>query len=148
MPKYKEIVKKPMDLGLMREKCKKMVYQSAKAFLEDMNQIVENARAFNSSPDVQWVVQHAELLQEVAIEQTTHKSDEITAAEEAIAQQKSEMKVPSQARKRKREKRVRHRPRALAGRTATGHERNRKPDTMARRERRMTGLRLKASCSR
>lgn len=94
VPKYLQIVKRPMDLGTMRHKCKKMEYQTSKEFLDDMAQIAKNARAFNNSADVQWVVQHAELLLEVAQEQVADKSEEIAAAEDAIQRARSRDSKP------------------------------------------------------
>lgn len=93
VPAYKQIVKKPMYLNLIRQNCKRMVYQTAKEFIADMELLVKNARDFNRQPDSQWVVQHAELLLEVAIEQISRRADEIKAAEEMVKLEKAEAKA-------------------------------------------------------
>lgn len=92
VPTYKEIVKKPMYLNLIRANCKQMKYEKASEFLEDMNLIVNNARSFNRADDVQWVVQHAELLYDVAVEQVSRRADEIKMAENMVAMEKLEAK--------------------------------------------------------
>lgn len=93
VPKYPEIVKKPMYLNLIRQKCKKMLYKSSNQFVADMKLMAENARLFNSSADVQWVVQHAQLLLEVAQELVHRKTDEISAAEEMVRLEQEEAKA-------------------------------------------------------
>lgn len=96
VPHYKEVVKKPMFLNLIRSKCSiNMSYQSSKEFLDDMRLMVDNARAFNTGPDVQWVVQHAELLCEVAEEQVSLRAEEIAAAEEMVIKEKAEARNAS-----------------------------------------------------
>lgn len=93
VPAYKQIVKKPMYLNLVRQNCKRMVYQTATEFIADMELLVKNATDFNRQPDSQWVVQHAKLLLEVAIEQISRKADEIKTAEEMVKLEKVEAKT-------------------------------------------------------
>lgn len=93
VPAYKQIVKKPMYLNLIRLNCKRMVYQTAIEFIGDMELLVKNATDFNRQPDSQWVVQHAKLLLDVAVEQISRKADEIKAAEEMVKLEKAEAKT-------------------------------------------------------
>jgi hypothetical protein len=88
-PTYKDIVKKQMYLDLIKYKCKEMKYTSSQQFLADMKLLVDNARAFNSTPDVRWVVLHAELLYEVAKEQLDLRTDEISAAEDQVKKEQA-----------------------------------------------------------
>lgn len=90
VPAYKQIIKKPMYLNLIRTNCKNMKYQRAGEFLDDMLLMVNNARAFNKTPDVQWVVQHAELLLKVAEEQVAIRAEEIQTAENMVALERSD----------------------------------------------------------
>lgn len=90
VPAYKQIIKKPMYLNLIRTNCKNMKYQRAREFLDDMLLMVNNARAFNKTPDVQWVVQHAELLLKVAEEQVAIRAEEIQTAENMVALERSD----------------------------------------------------------
>lgn len=93
VPTYKQIVKKPMYLNLIRQNCKRTVYNSAADFIADVQLLVKNATDFNRLPEAQWVVQHANLLLEVAVEQISRRADEISAAEEMIKLEKSETKA-------------------------------------------------------
>lgn len=89
-PAYKEVVKKQMYLDSIKHRCKQMKYNRGEDFLSDFKLLVSNARAFNTTPDVQWVVQHAELLLEVASEEVGKRKDEIAAAESQVLKEKSE----------------------------------------------------------
>jgi Protein of unknown function (DUF3591)/Bromodomain len=89
-PAYKDVVKKQMYLDQIRYKCKQMKYLTAKDFLDDFALIARNARAFNSTPDVHWVVQHAQHLLDVASEFVEEKREELTAAEIQIKKERSE----------------------------------------------------------
>eukprot|EP00177_Eucheuma_denticulatum_P005872 GFKZ01010695.1.p1 GENE.GFKZ01010695.1~~GFKZ01010695.1.p1 ORF type:complete len:1802 (-),score=389.54 GFKZ01010695.1:87-5492(-) len=101
VPTYKQIVKKPMYLNLIRQNCKRTVYNSAADFIADMELLVKNATDFNRLPEAQWVVQHANLLLEVAVEQISRRADEISAAEEMIKLEKSETKASGSSSKSK-----------------------------------------------
>ncbi|BFI36879.1 hypothetical protein MARPO_0010s0177 [Marchantia polymorpha] len=46
-PDYLDYVKKPMDLGLIRDKVRKMVYRCRDDFRADVEQIAENAHIYN-----------------------------------------------------------------------------------------------------
>lgn len=93
VPTYKQIIKKPMYLNLIKHKCKQGSYQSASDFIADMELLVKNASDFNKTPDVAWVVQHAELLLEVAREQISRRADEIRSAEDMVKIEKAEAKA-------------------------------------------------------
>jgi Protein of unknown function (DUF3591)/Bromodomain len=88
-PMYKEVVKKQMYLDLIKHKCKQMKYQSSIEFLKDIQLMLDNARAFNSKPDAQWVVQHASLLYDVAVEEIEGKNQEIIAAEQEVLKERA-----------------------------------------------------------
>jgi len=94
VPRYREIVRRPMYLNLLRAKARKGQYHSAALCMEDMELLVKNARLFNSTPDVQWVVQHAELLAEVAADFLAGAKPQIDAAEALIAREDAEMTSP------------------------------------------------------
>lgn len=110
VPAYKEIIKKPMYLNLIRTNCKNMKYQRSEEFLDDMRLMVNNAKVFNQSPDVQWVVQHAKLLLEVAEEQVERRAEEIQTAENMVALEKSDVKTPGSGSKAKAQKGVKNKP--------------------------------------
>ncbi|CDF38274.1 unnamed protein product [Chondrus crispus] len=97
VPTYKQIIKKPMYLNLIKQKCKRVAYRSAAEFIGDMELLVKNASDFNKTPDVAWVVQHAELLLEVAREQISRRADDIRSAEEMIRNEKAEAKAKQSA---------------------------------------------------
>lgn len=90
---YRQIVKKPMYLNLIRLNCKQMKYERASEFLDDMKLMMNNAKAFNRRPEVQWVVQHAELLHEVSIEQVSRRADDIRMAEDMVKMEKADAKA-------------------------------------------------------
>ncbi|KAL3694992.1 hypothetical protein R1sor_008643 [Riccia sorocarpa] len=46
-PDYLKFVKKPMDLGLIRDNVRKMIYRTRDAFRADVEQIAENAHIYN-----------------------------------------------------------------------------------------------------
>lgn len=48
-PDYFDIVKRPMDLGTIRDKVRKMEYRNRKAFRHDVAQIAVNAHAYNDN---------------------------------------------------------------------------------------------------
>jgi hypothetical protein len=74
---------------LIKYKCKHMEYTSSCELLADMKLLLDNARAFNSTLDVKWVVRHAELLFEVAAEQVELRSDEISVAEDQVKKEQA-----------------------------------------------------------
>lgn len=85
---YKQVVKEPMYLNLIRSNCKQMKYAKSIEFMDDMRLMMNNARAFNQKDDVQWVVRHAELLYDVALEQVSRRADEIRMAEDMVKVEK------------------------------------------------------------
>lgn len=89
-PDYKNVVKKQMFLDLIKQKCKQMKYQSSGEFLKDMQLMLDNARAYNCTSDVKWVVRHAELLFEVAEESILNRKEDILAAEELVENERAE----------------------------------------------------------
>ncbi len=100
VPRYGELIKKPIDLGMIRHKCKKMQYSKSSEFLDDLKLMLTNAKLFNTTPDVQWVVQHCEHLVNVAKEQIGKKGEEIRAAEEHIVRAKSKVKSEGKERRK------------------------------------------------
>ncbi|DAZ92426.1 TPA: hypothetical protein N0F65_000210 [Lagenidium giganteum] len=47
VPKYREIIKEPMDLSTMRKKAKRGKYKTLEMFTEDFNLMIRNCMAFN-----------------------------------------------------------------------------------------------------
>eukprot|EP00871_Galdieria_phlegrea_P002785 jgi/Galph1/3507/GphlegSOOS_G2154.1 len=73
---YYEVVKNPVFLNQIRDKCKTGKYFSHAEFLDDMKLLVANTKSFNTDPESNWIVQHAELLLEAAEEKVeSHKSE-------------------------------------------------------------------------
>lgn len=58
-------------------------------FLADMKLLADNARKYHSAPE-DWVVQHADLLYQVAEEKVDEFSEEISQAEEMITKTEQE----------------------------------------------------------
>lgn len=52
VPKYREIVKEPMDLSTMRKKVKRGKYKSVEMFTEDFNLMIRNCMTFNPDTTV------------------------------------------------------------------------------------------------
>lgn len=52
VPKYREIVKEPMDLSTMRKKAKRGKYKSVEMFTEDFNLMIRNCMTFNPDTTV------------------------------------------------------------------------------------------------
>ncbi|CAN8075394.1 unnamed protein product [Agarophyton chilense] len=117
VPLYSQIVKNPMYLDLIRRKCKNMKYETADQYLADMNLVVSNARLFNKRADVQWVVQHAELLLEVAKEELQKRSEDIKAAEEMVKIEKAEAKASGASSKAKKKKKASVNSKKAAGKS-------------------------------
>eukprot|EP00173_Palmaria_palmata_P004525 Plantae.Rhodophyta-Palmaria_palmata.ctg637.p1 GENE.Plantae.Rhodophyta-Palmaria_palmata.ctg637~~Plantae.Rhodophyta-Palmaria_palmata.ctg637.p1 ORF type:complete len:697 (-),score=159.37 Plantae.Rhodophyta-Palmaria_palmata.ctg637:652-2583(-) len=86
---YKDVVKKQMYFDLIRRNCQQTKYKSAADFLGDFALMVRNAQAFNQTPEVKWVIQHTQLLEEIALECVADSRAEIDAAESIL---KAEMK--------------------------------------------------------
>lgn len=52
VPKYREIIKEPMDLSTMRKKAKKGKYKTLEMFTEDFNLMIRNCLTFNPDTTV------------------------------------------------------------------------------------------------
>ena len=100
VPLYGQLIKKPIDLGMIRHKCKKMQYTKSSEFLDDLKLMLTNAKLFNKTPDVQWVVQHCEHLLDVGKEEVEKKIDDIKAAEDHIVRAKSKVKNEGKERRK------------------------------------------------
>lgn len=94
VPTYRNIIKKPMYLNLIRQQCKRMEYKTSEQFLDDMRLLAKNAKDFNHGEAAAWVVQHANLLLDIAEEQISLRKEDIKAAEELIKQEKADPKAP------------------------------------------------------
>ncbi len=65
---YFDVVKHPIFLNGIRDKCAANKYNSPEEYVADMKQLSKNTAAFNKGPELAWVVQHAKLLLECAEE--------------------------------------------------------------------------------
>uniref|UniRef100_A0A7S1XFX4 Bromo domain-containing protein n=1 Tax=Compsopogon caeruleus TaxID=31354 RepID=A0A7S1XFX4_9RHOD len=87
---YTDLIKDQMYLTRIRQRCKECYYATADEFLSDMKLLVDNARSFHTSPEANWVVQHAELLYETAVEKIEEYRPEIDAAMAQIEKSKAD----------------------------------------------------------
>ena len=62
-PYYNQVIKRPMDLGTVKEKIENRVYLDKTSCLQDIEQVWINARTFN--PSTHFVYHSAELLQKL-----------------------------------------------------------------------------------
>ncbi|GJQ09277.1 hypothetical protein GpartN1_g1068.t1 [Galdieria partita] len=69
---YFKVVDKEMNLSIIRQKCIDRKYRDVKEFMADMELMLHNAEAFHSDKPSYWIIQHVELLKQVA-EQEVHK---------------------------------------------------------------------------
>ncbi|EME32595.1 transcription initiation factor TFIID subunit D1 isoform 2 [Galdieria sulphuraria] len=69
---YFRIVDKEMNLSTIRQKCIDRKYRDVKEFIADIDLMLHNAEAFHSDKPSYWIIQHVELLKQVA-EQEVHK---------------------------------------------------------------------------
>lgn len=81
---YRDVVKVPVFLNDIRDKCKGEVYSNCEEYLEDMRLLARNTAAFNKGVDLAWVVQHARLLLEAAEDAVTSRRRALYDAEEAL----------------------------------------------------------------
>lgn len=98
---YDKIVKKPIFLNLVRQRCKKTYYKSTKEFLGDLELMVENAKVFNKKEEDHWVIQHGEILLDVAREDIDKRKDEIKSIEEQVKIETAEAKAAAKDKKNK-----------------------------------------------
>lgn len=86
VPEYTKVIKSPIFLNNIRDKCKSIAYRSADEYLDDMRLLARNTAVFNKTPDLTWVVQHANLLLEAAEEAVKTRRSELQLIEIAIRQ--------------------------------------------------------------
>lgn len=84
---YTDVIKKPIFLNQMREKMKAKEYTSSEDYLEDMRLLARNTAAFNKTPELSWVVQHARFLLEAAEDAVTARRRFFYDVEDALRQQ-------------------------------------------------------------
>lgn len=84
LKEYLDVIKSPIFLNNVRDKCVKNHYASAEDYLEDMRLLARNTATFNSAADLDWVVQHARLLLEAAEEAVSARRASFVKAEAAI----------------------------------------------------------------
>ncbi|CAM6089127.1 unnamed protein product [Calypogeia fissa] len=82
-PDYQNFVKKPMDLGTIREKARKMVYKCRDDFRMDVEQIVVNAHDYNDGRNP-GIPPLAELLLQLCDNELRARKAELEDAEDAI----------------------------------------------------------------
>jgi len=74
-------VEKPITLNQMRDKCKNRKYRRFEEYLDDMRLLSKNTRDFYVDPQLHWVVQHAQLLLEAAIDAVELRKKPLILAE-------------------------------------------------------------------
>ena len=68
LKEYFAVVKHPIFLNGIRDKCAANKYNSPEEYIADMKLLSKNTAIFNKGPELAWVVQHAKLLLECAEE--------------------------------------------------------------------------------
>lgn len=86
LPEYLAVIKSPIFLNGIRDKCKNGLYTSSEDYLDDMRLLARNTAMFNRGEDLAWVVQHARLLLEAAEDAVSARRVEFYAAEGALRQ--------------------------------------------------------------
>lgn len=84
LPDYLAVVKQPVFLNDVRDKCKRAEYGSAEDYLEDMRLLARNTAAYNKGESLGWVVQHARLLLEAAEDAVAKRRKQLVTAEAAV----------------------------------------------------------------
>lgn len=84
LPDYLAVIKRPIFLNDVRDKCARGDYKSAEEYLTDMSLLAKNTAAFNRGEELSWVVQHARLLLEAAEEAVGRQRKRLTEAEAAV----------------------------------------------------------------
>eukprot|EP00170_Pyropia_yezoensis_P009439 contig_41669_g9475 len=79
------MIANPVTLNDIRDRTRAAAYPSVDAYLDDMRALAANTAAFNTTADVQWVVQHAALLLEAAEDAVAHRRVALDAAAAAVA---------------------------------------------------------------
>lgn len=81
---YTSVVKKPMFLNTIRDKIRARTYTSPHDYLDDMRLMARNTAQFNKRPDLEWVVQHANLLLEAAEDAVASRRAHFQQVEDAF----------------------------------------------------------------
>eukprot|EP00172_Hildenbrandia_rubra_P003674 Plantae.Rhodophyta-Hildenbrandia_rubra.ctg6142.p1 GENE.Plantae.Rhodophyta-Hildenbrandia_rubra.ctg6142~~Plantae.Rhodophyta-Hildenbrandia_rubra.ctg6142.p1 ORF type:complete len:604 (-),score=130.16 Plantae.Rhodophyta-Hildenbrandia_rubra.ctg6142:906-2717(-) len=97
---YNAVVKNPVWLNLIRDRCRKGEYASSEDYLDDMRLLARNTALYNKDPEVAWVVEHARLLLEVSEDAVLRRKDEFYEAEEGLRMQEASNKRVGGKRKR------------------------------------------------
>jgi len=79
MKEYNSIVKHPVFLNQIRDKCAANRYSSADEYLADMKLLAKNTALFNKGQELAWVVQHSNLLVECAQDAVARRASKIKA---------------------------------------------------------------------
>uniref|UniRef100_A0A6T6CRB2 Bromo domain-containing protein n=1 Tax=Compsopogon caeruleus TaxID=31354 RepID=A0A6T6CRB2_9RHOD len=104
IPEYDKVIKNPISLNQIRTRCRGGKYLKFEDFLEDVRLLARNTRKFNTSPELQWIVQHADLLLEAAEEAVQRRKAALIQAEQDLASGSLlGLEVPVVGSKRKRE---------------------------------------------
>ncbi|EME31682.1 TATA-box binding protein-associated factor 1 [Galdieria sulphuraria] len=88
---YYEVVKNPIFLNQIRDKCKGGKYFTHTEYLDDMRLLLENTRAFNTDPESDWIVQHAQLLMEAAEEAVEARKSDLLYLEQYLEKPEKEV---------------------------------------------------------
>lgn len=100
LKEYNSAVKNPIFLNTIRDKCKANAYSSAEEYISDMKLLHRNTAAFIKGQDLQWVVQHAKLLLEGAIDAVECRRRQIDDASASIPRSGGSARQPLGKRKR------------------------------------------------
>lgn len=73
-PNYRAVIKRPIDLGEMRQKAKEQKYPDQKAFLEDLELMVRNCKEYNRKSNLMLVSEAVEVQRLVQVELLKHKT--------------------------------------------------------------------------
>ena len=73
-PNYRQVIKKPIDLGEMRQRAKEQKYPGQKAFLDDVGLMVQNCREYNRKTNVMLVSEAVDVQRLIEVELAKHKA--------------------------------------------------------------------------
>ncbi|CAH1777107.1 unnamed protein product [Owenia fusiformis] len=79
---YLKIVKRPMDLQAIRESIRDRKYHNRQAFLEDLNQVVENSKLYNGPTSV--LTHTAQKMLDLCLQRIAEKEEKLMRLEKAI----------------------------------------------------------------
>ncbi|KAL3880165.1 hypothetical protein ACJMK2_032430 [Sinanodonta woodiana] len=82
VPDYYKIIKKPMDMQVIRENIRNKKYQSREDFVNDVSQIVENSRLYNGPKSTLTII--AQNMVDLCLRRFAEKEEKLMRLEKAI----------------------------------------------------------------